>query len=426
MWHLYSQQSEGVETMLTGPLLISTFRRGKVYPHKLKLNSLNLRLATELIQLVNSSIGDRRSEIDEQVKGLTFEKINPKVIQGMQKILFDRSTFTHSAEKNPEEIRDDVFTASAEYWKSAKATPDITRHKEHILFNLNIDSSSHATDTESWLFSDVTGNQSLISVNILTPEDLIHRFNINQVQGLLLNAQDLEVKIHRKKNSTFGQVMHMLKFFRLMFEIREADSEWITIAIDGPSAVLENRRSYGLELAQFFPAIILLSGSWQLKATVKRSHRGRKNQLEISDRDEYQTFYQENRVWHHHKIDSLIDRFNEKYGDLLIAKHEQELIGLKDNHYLLPDFSITRQKSEKGYEFEEKGIKVEWIPYLSNAKISRLMRINRELPANYLFAVKGKRAKLKSLSHQMGAHLMIYSNELTVPALKKQYDMLKD
>jgi len=382
-------------------------------------------LASELIKLVDSSLGERRSEIEAQSKAITLEKVNPKVIPGMQKILFDRSTFTHSTEKEPDEIREEVFTASADYWKTVKATPDIFHHKKNVLRKINPDSESAFKNTESWLFGDVAGNQKLISVDIITAEDLIHRFNIAQVQGLLLNAQDLEIKINRHQNATFRQVMQMLKFFRLMFEIRDQDENWLTIAIDGPGAILENRRSYGLELAQFFPAVILLSGTWQLQASVKRSARARKSKLTISDEDNYQTYYPKKRVWLHQKINSLIERINEKYSHQLIASHEQTILSLKNNRYLLPDFSIQMNPSEDRKKNQSVVMSVEWIPYLSESKIRWLRKILPELPENYIFAVKGKRAKLKSLIAKMGVQLLVYSNELTAPAIKKQIDLVK-
>ena len=410
--------------MLPGPLLIATYRYGKVYPHKLKLNSTHIQLATELIQLNNNSIGARRSEIEDQTKGLSFEKINPKVIQGLQKILFDRSTYSHSTEIEPAEIREEVFTASADYWKTVSSVPEITHHKQKILKQLNQDSPEHLTSTDTWLFGDMVGNQKLITFDNLTPENLIHRFNIGQVQGLLLNAQDVEISIERQNNATFRQVMHMLKFFRLMFEIRSQEKDWMIIGIDGPGAVLDNRRSYGLELAQFFPAVLVLDGSWQLTASVKRSPRARQSKLEITDKSGYQSYHTRKRVWQHQKISSLINRFNEKFGESLVAKHEQTIISLKGNRYLLPDFAVQPvEKTDKNQPGETE-ILVEWIPYLSYSKMKWLKKIIPELPTNYLFAVKGKRPKLKSLMNKLGDQLMVFASELTAPAVKKQVGLL--
>jgi uncharacterized protein len=410
--------------MLPGPLLIATYRYGKVYPHKLKLNSSNIQLAAELIQLNGKAIGERRSEIEAQTAGLGFEKVNPKVIQGLQKILFDRSTFTHATEQDPEDIREEVFTASAEYWKNVSSVPEVSGHKKNILQELHHGSPEHLTNTETWLFGDIIGNQKLISFETLSPEDLIHRFNIGQVQGQLLKAQDLEIKIQRNNNAAFRQVMHMLKFFRLMFEIREFENDLMTIGIDGPGAVLENRRSYGLEIAQFFPAILLMDNTWQLTAHVKRSPRARKSKLELTNESGYQSYYTPKRIWQHQKIAGLINRINEKFGDSLKAKHKQTIVSLKDNRYLLPDF-VVQIKAGSDMDFHKGSeILVEWIPYLSDSKVKWLKKIYPELPANYVFAVKGKRTRLKALINKLGDQLMIFATELTAPAVKKQVELL--
>ncbi|MBU3914338.1 DUF790 family protein, partial [bacterium] len=345
------------------------------------------------------------------------EKINPKVVQGMARILFNRAVFLNFGEDDPQETREQVFSASAAYWsQSSNRLDDFREHKGNILKSLDIHDPEKLNNTDSWLFGDVTSNQKLTSFDKTSSEKLIHRFNIEQVQGLLLYSQNLELKIKKDENSTLRQIMQMMKFFRLMFDVKETDKNWVTLHIDGPGAVLENSRSYGMEIAQFFPAILLLTTPFELTAILKVPNRSSKFSLKITDKNSYQTYYVPRGIWKHEKILSLVERFNSKYAGEYHASAEQEIITLKDNTYLLPDLFIAVDPNLG------KSIRVEWIHYFSDSRRRWLHQIYPELPDNYVFAVKGKKTKLKSTVHLMKKQLLIFSNELTAPALRKKIE----
>ncbi len=397
--------------------MITSYRNGKATPHKLEIKNSTLDLSSNLIQLFENSKGLKRFEIEEEVKAYNVKQITPKVIQGMAKILFHRSTFSEYDDEDPQEIRQDVFTASAIYWRQLSETNVLfTEHKKKILGSINRDTPETINDTESWLFGDMVNNRKLESFEGITPEELIHRFNIEQVQGLLLYSQKLELTFSRQQNAAFRQMMQYLKFFQLMFDIKNMDENNVTLLIDGPSSVLENSRSYGLEIAQFFPAILLLTVPWRLIAELKVPGRHRRFKLEITDQNPYKTFYQEKGIWKRNKIQNLVDRFNQKYGEDCQANLLQDIITLQNNRYLIPDFNM--QSSTKN----SREIQIEWIQYVTKAKIKWLQQIRSELPDNYVFAIKGKRARLGKLMDCMGKNILMFSNELTAPALKKKMD----
>lgn len=408
--------------MLTGPLLITTFRKGKAYPYKLANNEENRDMVSDLIYLFEESIESKRFEIEENIKGYAAEASNPKIIQGIAKILFARSEFSNSSEENPQERRERVFSASADYWKSldGESSPDILIHKRRILESIDEAKPEHLENTDSWMFGDVVSNQRLTKFETISPEKLIHRFNIEQVQGLLLNALSLDLTIQKLQEATFRQVMQMVKFFGLMYSVTVTEDDKITIHFDGPSSILQNGRSYSLEIAQFFPAILLLKNEWTLEATLKISNRPRDFLLEITNKNPYCTYYPEKGRWSHEKIEGVIDRFNEKYSETLEARGEQTILPLRNNRYLLPDLIIAPKKGRW-----KKEVMVEWIRYLSPTKIKWLEEVQPELPPNYVFAVKGSRIKLKALLETMDHQILLFSNELTAPALKKKIDELQ-
>ena len=405
--------------MLSGSLLITRFRNRKACPLRLQLDEENLKIATVLIRTFNEAANLRRFELEEEIEDQSRRCTNPKIVQGLAKILLNRSEFAFSGNADPMETRDRVFSASAKYWSTANdvsSTPEV--HRRTILGSLGFDNPQVLENTELWLFGDVTSNQKLVAFDSIPPAQLIHRYNIAQVQGLLLNAVDLEIRIGKCRKSGFRQVMQMMKFFRLMYSITGRQQEQLTLQIDGPGSILENARSYGLEIAQFFPAILLLRESWELTAKLKVTGRNGIFDLELSDRDPYQTYYVEKGIWANEKVRKLIDRINEKYGHELTASIASDIVPVSRNRYLLPDIAFRQAKSNAVYQLE-------WIRYLSPAKVEFLIHMKEELPRNYLIAVKGKSIKVEQLSASLGKHLIVFSSSLTAPAIKNAIDTLE-
>ncbi|NQU63089.1 MAG: DUF790 family protein [SAR324 cluster bacterium] len=407
--------------MLSKQLLITTFRDGKARPFFLEVNPKHLELATALVHLFQDSLNRRRFEIEERIKTFNIEKVNPKVVQGLADLLYKRSSFDDLGGTDVVENRQQIFYAAAHYWKNtAKEKTDFLQHRKNILKIAKVVSPGETVE-EYQLFGDILANQTLKGFEAIQPEKLIHRFNISQVQGLFLNSRSLELRIHRRTNSAFKQLMQMMKFFRLMFELKSIENDWITMAIDGPGAVLEHSRSYGIEIAKFFPAILLLNVPWQLTASLKVPNRRQIFTLEITEDNPYQSHYPTRNAWTHEKNVLLLERLNEKYAEKYRAFSDQEIIILRDNQYLLPDFLIMAVDAH-GIQSKNRQVRFEWIHYPSGTKLKWIQKIKSQLPDNYVFAVKGKPEKLKSLVKMMGKHLLVYANNLTAPAVIKKVE----
>ncbi len=399
--------------MLTGQYNLARYKNGIVFPYHLAGSSKNLRLASNLIELFQAGTEKKRYELDEEIKALYVEKVNPKIVQGMAKLLFDRCEFSDYGESDPQSVRQEVFTASANYWTTSPSLKSgLLNHKQQILEAAGVSAQSAYQETDSWLFGDVAGNRVLKEFQPINDSDLISRFNIEQIQGLLLHAEKMELRLRAMKDSSFRQIMQMLKFFQLMFQVTEADKHWLSITIDGPGSILENARSYGLEIANFFPAILLLSVPWNMTTTLKVPSRKRRFKLELSHENDLNTFYQTKGVWNHERALGLIQRFNEKYSDEMEASAENHLIALSNNRYLIPDIVIKDKQTNELYM-------VEWIHYLTESKIKQLDMLKEELPGKYLFALKGKKNKLEQLRKKLGQQVLIFAKDLTAPALYK-------
>ena len=403
--------------MLTGLLLISRYRQGKVYPHILPLNDYYIPIARNLIQVFQNSTHLKRIEIEEKLKSFHADKINPKVIQGLSKLLFDRSGFETSEIEKPEEIRAEIFDISTKYWQSQNsASLDFRYHQTEILKLCPEKIIPPTVDIDAWLYGDISANQKLIDFKQINAEQLIHRYNISQVQGLLINAKELRLKLESIDKASMRKILQHLRFFGLLFSI-EATELFTEISISGASAVLEQSKSYGLELANFLPVIFLLKCPWQLSADVYSKQRKRFFSLTLDHKSPYQTHLKSSGRWIYDKVADLISRINDKQKTPYKASNTDKIITLSDNRFLLPDIKIVNKSDNNEYY-------IEWIRFQTKWKLEWLKKIHVEIPANYIFALKGQRIKLKDLSELFHEQLLIYANTLTAPAIIKQIEKI--
>jgi len=401
---------------------MATFRDGIAYPHVLKPGGRSLDLANSLIALFHDAIGRRRFDVEEEIKAFNIEKTHPKVIQGLAELLLKRCTFDETLATKAVELRRQLFSASATYWKSGgEKAADIMRHRQNILRAAAQKSATPLEVGEQQLFGDIASNQCLASFDTLTAEQLINRFNIAQVQGLLLDARSLEIRVPRQQGAALKQLMQMLKFHQLLFALIQADNNSFVLQIDGPGSILENSRSYGIEVATFFPAVLLLKGPWQLTALLKIPSRRRIFTLTLTEESPYRSYLQPKNIWTHERTAALLERFNEKYNPDYSARLDADIIQLKDNRYLLPDFTVLAERNS-GKGKPEIRMQVEWVHYPSASKFKWLQQVKPQLPDNYVFAVRGKGAKMKQLADALEPHLLLYTKELTAPAILRKLE----
>lgn len=404
--------------MLTGPLLLVTYRENKAYPCKLDRSTANSRLCEMILQLFSESIGKKRSEIEEELKSYQTHVKNPKIVQGLSKILFHNSAFSQQADIDPVSLRKKLFSAAAKYWKTVGGANESSHdHKRKILQKSGNPETDAYEQTEVWMFGDLSGNQILKETPKFTKEELIDRFNIEQVQGLLLNAIDLRLSIQKKQKASFRQLMQMLKFFRLMYRVKMEDENWLTLVVDGPGSVLENSKSYAVELANFFPAIVLLDIQWSLRTVLKIKGKSMEQVLELDQTCGYKSHYPEKGVWYHNRIQTIVEHFNQKYQNDFIASPTLEIVNLQNNRYLLPDFIVSSINKKN----KQTDMKIEWIRYMSIEKKNWLMEIKNQIPKNYVFAFKGKTSQYQQILKELGENILCFNNQLTAPAILKKF-----
>lgn len=394
--------------MLSGPLQITTFRKSKAYPKFLKPEPAHLELAQGLLDLVQAMVGESLETIETALAEVSTG--NPKVVMGLIKVLLEQGTFRQKEVEDPAGLREEIFDRSARYWNGqATSLPEVTGHRDRIL--KGHPSIPPGADPLPLLFADLPSHQVLLSLAPSSATELLDRYNLAQAQGLLLKAESLTLEV--LDPLCFAGLLQRIRFFGLLFEVEPLGAQGNRLQISGPGSVLENPRSYGLELANLFPSLLGLQGQWSMQAWIRPLGKTGVFAFEAAPDSGYRSQTHLRQDWGQEKILAVEKRFNQQYNPQCNAKVLTEVIRLPGNRYLLPDLEVTGGK---------RRIKVQWLRYLSPQKQAWLLEVKDRLPPGYLFVLKGQRVKYQRLVEALGGKLALVTTDLTAPFLKKQLD----
>jgi predicted nuclease of restriction endonuclease-like RecB superfamily len=132
------------------------------------------------------------------------------------------------------------------------------------------------------LYADHPDNRPLIEYRTLTALELLQRYNLALVQGLLFGAQKLVITAQAPDLLQVRRVLRWLKFCRLVAQATVTQGAW-QIEITGPAAVLAMAKAYGMQFAVFFPVIPIL-GKFEALAEIRLAH-GREVTLRVTEAD---------------------------------------------------------------------------------------------------------------------------------------------
>lgn len=260
--------------MLTRDLLQFRKYKDTLRPGLLKTSDTKLQgLAGSLIDLVDhaSKARERRSDLEEAMQVHADAHARVKTGRGLCKLLLDRAEF-EEPDGTLASQRRALFVQAAAVLRG-ELDADTTR--EGYLDQL-AKASGHTRESldnlREHLYEDLPGNRKVIGFRRLSALDLLHRYNLAQVQGLVLHADRLHLHIPAPKLLELRKILRRLKFSRLVAELTRDTDDWY-LTVEGPGKLLDMQKKYGLQLAQFVAAVPILS-KFTLTATVTLPRRG--------------------------------------------------------------------------------------------------------------------------------------------------------
>ncbi len=254
--------------MLPSELLIYRQQGETTIPKRISINSAMLSIANDHINCFQDCIGKTQAELNQNLIELEGENPDYKLKRGFAHILKSSfSTLEIVSPIEPQLLRKKVFS------HSTTLTP-IPLHREKTLEAVAANLSNELKrevlplEVEKGLYADLLDNRILTNFETPTPEDLIHRYNLSQVQGIFYRASHIIINAHRNDPGEYKLLFRYLKLFQLMSYIEGDADTGFTITIDGPNSLFKASTRYGLALAKMIPALLHVS-KWSLKAKLQ-------------------------------------------------------------------------------------------------------------------------------------------------------------
>ncbi len=367
--------------MLTGDLLMFTRRKDRLYPRLLEPCDTALAAAGEaLLDLFEAHQGRRRGDLEEALKDFALPDIPAKVSQGLAKLLLKRCTFAVAATEEPRILRRALFDGSARAWRSRDRS-ELAGWRASLLEQVGMPHGLSADQVETSLYADLPENQVLEDIRPVSSEKLLYRYNVAQVQGLLLRAKQLTLSAPSVNSRRMRQLFRYLKFFGLLFQVESGEGEGLRLVLDGPLSLLESGTRYGLNLAQFFPVLLHWDAPWRLECILSPRPGKPPARLELGPSPLLKSHYPDQGQW----VPEELRRFQEGFNGLSTpwrAVPTERIFTLPGNRWLVPDLEFALAGSERR-------VFLEFLPYPVPQRVDqRLSLIAQRGKGDYLLACR--------------------------------------
>ena len=269
--------------MLRSEHVMARLVRGKLVPHQLSAgNGRALEVAGVLVALYADYVGKPRAQLEGEL-ALLEEELGPrldsrrgfKIVRALAKLLEEKATWASPTEADPYTLRTRVFELAAALPELPSTTASLLEANTRQDVLSRVAQETGVEDPVALMYADRQGAQLLAEFEVLSPEALISRYNVAQIQGVLYSARDLSVNLGEEADARL--VFHYVKLLGLIYRL-EPTNKGHRLLLDGPLSLFGGTRKYGLRLAKFLPGLLLTS-PWKLRANV--SWKGRDAILEL-------------------------------------------------------------------------------------------------------------------------------------------------
>ena len=366
--------------MLTGDLVRTRVVKKSLVPSL--VNPTNKRLlerAATLVDLMGGALeaGHTRGHIEEMVREIAGMDVDHKITKGLAKLLMDKGQFETQSPIDPAALRWQVFSEAAKRGPIGRTpSPGGPPVAMDVLAEVGKDLGTDAESVARGLYADLKQEQVLAAMPLPKPEVLLHRYNTALVQALLLKASHLVVELSQPHPKYVRQMMRYLKFHQLMYRCTE-NTDGVRFEVDGPQSLLKLSTRYGLQLANFFPAVLLQSGPWSLRAEVLWGRKRKfKKVLELDSESGLVSHYRDTGTWTSRTETWFVERFSAFDTEWKMGPGEP--IDLGGQHMMIPDLSFR------------KGDKVGHLEICGFWRAKHLKERIAQLPDNVILAVSSK------------------------------------
>ena len=329
--------------MLTKDLLQYKIKSGQILPQFVNPTDEQLLvIAEQLITIFESAINTPRATLLEASKQVIDSTPKAPIIKrGLEKLLLDRTEFDTAPNEALIAFRQKLFTETSRLL-SQEQFQDYEDYQRRVLETIADESRPEATPTEevelrAKLYADLPSNQPVLTFNTLSAERLLHRYNAAQVQGLLLHCNSLTLKLSDSMTAELRQLFKYLRFNQLLSTIRK-EEELYEITVDGPLNLFYKTKRYGMNLANFFLAV-LHQPKWELSAEIQFRNK-RVSRLSLDESCGIKPISQQFLAYIPEDIQLFQTMLKNKTDDWQIRPGSQ-FLPLAGDFYCFPDYQLV-------------------------------------------------------------------------------------
>ena len=316
--------------------------------------------AAVAIALFEAHVGCTRGQLDEQLAQFVKGGGDLKINKGLVELLYDYGSFQADSTVPAGQLRELLFEQGALHFPLGVNPQGPTRAEvlESVARGLGLD----AKDLDRLMFSDLKEAQVLESFEAPAPPALLARYNVALAQGILLHATGMDVVLEAPPPPRLRQLFRFLKFFRLLFTM-EMTGDFVAFHVDGPLSVLSQTKSYGVRLATFLPALLLLD-SYQMVAELK--WKGHHCKMVIGPDDGLVSHYRDVGAWEPAELAHFRTRLEELAPPGVEVRETSALVSLGGRDILVPDLVLSCGGRELLLEVIWPWRKLPWERYYGN------------------------------------------------------------
>ena len=333
-----------------------------------------LEAAESLLLLFREGLGITRGEIESEIDALFGGGGKAtQVYRGLAKILEDRAEFEVVADVPPDVIREKVFTAAADYRRQMRSSGTGPGHREvfrrdEILSTVAQELNIAPDALETSLFADLRDENRLLSFDDMKAQWLIDRYNVGLAQAVLLRSVLVRVEVRNERPARYRQLFRRLKFHRLLYRVEGSMHDGYTFQIDGPLNLFSATTKYGLQVAQFLPALLHCI-DFRLEAELRWGPKREPRSFLLEPRDGLVSHQADTGTYAPAELKAFVDRFRQVAPAWEISDCT-DVLELGREGVWVPDYRLVHAAT---------GIDV-FVEVLGFWKRSSLERLTRLLP----------------------------------------------
>jgi predicted nuclease of restriction endonuclease-like RecB superfamily len=362
--------------MLTGKLARVRYARDRIIPYYLDVADATwLEVAQRLLELFRVQEGRTRGELEEDQREAFGDDPSQLVHQGLAKLLEDRCEFEVVSGHPPEQLRAAAFRLAAEQRRTETAPAlGAPAHFDRaaILQQVAADLGLTPQVVEAGLFADLKSEQRLVQFKDLTAERLLQRYNVALAQAVLLRATRVHITVRGEPPPRFRQLLRRVKFHRLVCEVERITADSLRLHLDGPLSLFAATQKYGLQLALFFPAV-LLCRDFELKAELRWGPQRKPKTFLAASGDGLVSHYPDSGMYVPPELHLFIEAFRKRVADWELVE-ETDIFPLGAGFWV-PDFRLVHRASRRSVLLEVLGF---WRRSSAEQHLARLREHVRE------------------------------------------------